>query len=236
MSNLLIVKTGSTMPELYAQCQDFEHWIARSMDWPLAEIQVVDVSLGETLPPYETIDGIVITGSHALVTEHQDWSEVTAAWLAIAAQQQIPTIGICYGHQLLAYALGGTVDFNPVGREVGSITVSLQSAAQDDPLFGNLPANILVNLSHRQAVLALPTDVTHLASSAMAEHQAFRYGEQVWGLQFHPEFDEQITRAYITYAKAGLSQEGQDPDAIYANVQPTPIGLEIMQRFAALLR
>jgi GMP synthase (glutamine-hydrolysing) len=70
----------------------------------------------------------------------------------------------------------------------------------------------------------------------MAEHQAFRYGEQVWGMQFHPEFDEQITRAYVTYAQTDLAAEGQNPAAIYADVQPTPLGRKIMQRFAALLR
>jgi GMP synthase (glutamine-hydrolysing) len=236
MSRLLIIKTGRTMPELNAQCQDFEHWIAQSMDWPMSEIQVIDVTQGETLPPYSAIDGIAITGSHAMVTERHNWSEAMAEWLAIAAAKQIPTVGICYGHQLLAYALGGHVDFNPKGREVGSIAITLQPEAQDDPLFCDLPNEIVVQLSHRQAVLALPPDVTHLASSSMAEHQAFRYGEQVWGMQFHPEFDEQITRAYVTYAQTDLAAEGQNPAAIYADVQPTPLGRKIMQRFAALLR
>jgi GMP synthase (glutamine-hydrolysing) len=236
MPKLLVIKTGSTMPALNAQCQDFEHWLVRSMDWPLDATQVVDVSQGEVLPPWRAIDGIAITGSHAMVTEQHDWSETTAEWLAIAAHQQIPTMGICYGHQLLAYALGGQVDFNPQGREVGSIDITLTPAAQDDPLFTDLPESILVQLSHRQAVLTLPTDVTHLASSAMAAHQAFRYGEQVWGLQFHPEFDPDVTRAYVRYAKAALIEEGQDAAAIEANVQPTPIGPKIMQRFASRLR
>ncbi len=235
MPKLLVIKTGSTMPELNAQCQDFEHWIVRSMDWCLTQTQVVDVSRGEALPNLGTIDGIAITGSHAMVTEQRDWSETTAEWLAIAADKQIPTVGICYGHQLLAYALGGQVDFNPQGREVGSIAVTLKPEAQADPLFCDLPESIVVQLSHRQAVLALPPDVTHLASSAMATHQAFRYGEQVWGMQFHPEFDPDVTRAYVRYAQAGLIAEGQCAATIEANIQPTPIGPKIMQRFAALL-
>lgn len=236
MSRLLIIKTGSTMPELNAQCQDFEHWIARSMEWPMAEVEVVDVSRGDSLPPYGAIDGIAITGSHALVTEREPWSELTAEWLQVVADKQIPTVGICYGHQLLAHALGGKVEFNPVGREVGSIPVRLKPEAQDDRLLRDLPAEILVNLSHRQAVLELPDSAVHLASSEMAENQMFRYGEQVWGMQFHPEFDQQITGAYVEYARSALIAEGKDPDAIYQQVQSTPIGLKIMRRFAALLR
>jgi GMP synthase (glutamine-hydrolysing) len=236
MPKLLMIKTGSTMPELNAQCQDFEHWIVRSMDWPMASTQVVDVSQGEALPHWTTIDGIAITGSHAMVTEQHDWSETTAEWLAIAAAKQVPTLGICYGHQLLAYALGGEVGFLPQQREVGTIAITLKPEAQADPLLGGLPESILVQLSHRQAVLTLPPDVTHLASSAMAEHQAFRYGEQVWGLQFHPEFDLPVSQAYVRYAAAGLTAEGQDAAAIAANLQATPIGPKIMQRFAARLR
>jgi GMP synthase (glutamine-hydrolysing) len=235
MPKLLIIKTGSTMPALKAQSGDFEDWIRDGMDWSRDDTIVVDVSLGDRLPPYCQIDGIAITGSHAMVSHRLDWSEYTAEWLHTAAQKQIPTLGICYGHQLLAHALGGEVDYNPVGREVGTIVVTLQPEAQSDPLFADLPDQIPVQLSHRQAVLKLPPDVTWLASSDMAQHQAFRYGESVWGMQFHPEFLPHVMQAYTTYAHDGLAAEGQDPTAIHAAIQATPIGLKIMQRFSAMV-
>lgn len=236
MAKLLVIKTGTTMDALREQRGDFEQWIIDAMELSADEVMVTDVSLGEELPEYHQISGIAITGSHAMVTEHRDWSEYTAEWLKIAAEKQIPTIGICYGHQLLAYALGGKVDFNPKGREVGTIDITLQPAAQTDSLFRGLPDTIAVQLSHRQAVLELPEQVEWLASSTLAENQAFRYGEVVWGTQFHPEFDRHITQAYTEYAWEGLRAEGFDPHAIYHSIQETPIGLEIMQRFTAIVR
>lgn len=231
----LVIKTGSTMPDLKARRGDFEDWILQGLDISPDRAWVVDVSEGEALPHYHEICGLAITGSHAMVTEQRDWSEATAEWLATAAAKQIPTLGICYGHQLLAHCLGGKVDWNPKGREVGTIDVTLHPTAQDDPLFADLPNSISVNLSHRQAVLELPPDVTLLASSAMADHIAFRYGENVWGLQFHPEFDRDVMQSYIRYAREGLIAESQDPDALLAQTQETPQGLQVMARFAALV-
>jgi GMP synthase (glutamine-hydrolysing) len=232
---LLIVKTGSTMPELKDCCGDFEDWMLAELDWPLEEAMVVDVSLGEALPEYHGICGIVITGSHSMVSDRLPWSETTAAWLRIAAEKQIPTLGICYGHQLLAHALGGRVEYNPKGREVGSIAIDLLPEAAQDPLLYDLPSPLMVQLSHRQAVMELPENVVHLARSGMADHQAFRYGETVWGLQFHPEFSAEVTRAYANYAREGLANEGFDPDGILAKIQATPNGPKIMRRFAGLL-
>ena len=66
--------------------------------------------------------------------------------------------GICYGHQLLADALGGTVDYNLLGPERGTTEVTLLKAASTDPLFGGLPQTIEVHVSHSQLVLRLPSD------------------------------------------------------------------------------
>jgi GMP synthase (glutamine-hydrolysing) len=231
----LIIKTGSTMPELKTRRGDFEDWILQGLDISSDRALVVDVSAGEKLPNYHEISGLAITGSHAMVTEQREWSETTAAWLAVAAEKQIPTLGICYGHQLLAHGLGGAVDWNPKGREVGTIAVTLHPESQTDSLFAGLPEAITVNLSHRQTVLELPPDATLLASSTMADHIAFRYGENVWGLQFHPEFDRDVMQSYIRYAREGLLAESQDPDTLLAKTQETPQGLQIMARFAALV-
>lgn len=234
MSKLLVIKTGTTMPELRSRSGDFEDWIIAGLGLGRDQTIVVDVTQGERLPEYHQIAGIVITGSHAMVTDRQDWSEATAEWLVTAAHKQIPTLGICYGHQLLAYALGGQVDDHPKGREVGTIAIQLHATAQDDPLFNGFPEQILVQLSHRQAVLKLPDRGTLLASNDQVEHQAFRYGEVVWGTQFHPEFDVTVTQAYIDYARVGLTEEGQDPDHLHQTSQNTPWGRALLQRFAAI--
>lgn len=223
------------MPELQQQRGDFEDWMIEALAVCRSQVETVDVSLGEKLPAFHQVSGVVITGSHAMVTQHHDWSEYSAEWIKIAADKQIPTLGICYGHQLIAYALGGSVDYMPDGREVGTLPVTLHPSAQEDALLHDLPEQILVQLSHRQAVMELPQDTVLLASSDRVPFEAFRYGDRVWGMQFHPEFSTDVMQAYTRYARSGLESEGFDPDHIYRQITDTPNGLTIMQRFAGLV-
>ena len=126
---LLIVKTGTTLPHILEMRGDFDDWIAARLAWS-AELQVVEVYESEAspraLPDPESVAGIVVTGSGAMVSHREPWSEATAAWLALAAQTDTPCLGICYGHQLLAHALGGSVGPTPGGREM-SIKAKLVS-------------------------------------------------------------------------------------------------------------
>jgi GMP synthase (glutamine-hydrolysing) len=232
MGMMLVIKTGSTLPEMKAARGDFE-------DWTLARLgvtggQVVDVTRGEPLPDYATVGGVVVTGSHTMVTEHQAWSEQTAQWLAGAVAAQVPTLGICYGHQLLAYALGGEVDNNPRGREYGTMDVQLASEAAADPLLGGWDGTIRVQMCHTQSVLRLPAGALRLAWNARGDYQAFRVGPSAWGVQFHPEFDAAVVRNYIDYMRPLLAAEKQDPAALHAATVDTPYGEAILKRFARL--
>ena len=106
MNAMPIVKVGETLPSLRATRGDFEHWILSGMQLDLERSLVVDVRNGGRLPEVDQLSGVVITGSHAMVTEHQAWSERTAEWLTQAVERGVPVLGICYGHQLLAEATG----------------------------------------------------------------------------------------------------------------------------------
>ena len=64
-------------------------------------------------------------------------------------------LGICYGHQLLAHALGGRVDYNPLGRQIGTLDVTLHDAVEHDALFSGFPRTLHVPVSHRQSVTVL---------------------------------------------------------------------------------
>jgi hypothetical protein len=100
---------------------------------------------------------VLVTGSAAFVTDHADWSERSAAWLRQTAHDDLPVFGICYGHQLLAHALGGEVAYNPAGRESGTIELELQPQAAQDPLFQGLPQHFAAHATHLQTVLRAPT-------------------------------------------------------------------------------
>src|SRR4030042_1583552 len=105
MNKTLIIKTGSTLPGLKKNKGDFEDWIVAGMKMPAESFKIAYVEQGDPLLHWRDLSGIVITGSHAMITDHHPWSERTADWLATTIEKQIPTLGICYGHQLLAHAL-----------------------------------------------------------------------------------------------------------------------------------
>ncbi len=231
MQRLLIVKLGSTFADLVSQSGDFEDWILQRLRMPADRVRVIDVAGGDRLPACDGMDGCVLTGSHAMVTDREPWSEQTAAWLPGLVARGIPVLGICYGHQLLAHALGGRVGDNPRGREFGTASIELLPGAGLDPLLAGLSSPISGHTSHTQSVLALPPRAEPLASSDRDSHQAFRVGRCAWGVQFHPEFDARVAAAYVTRCREALRAEGQDPDQLEAAIRETPEAEEILRRF-----
>lgn len=226
---MLIVKIGTTFPELRRERRDFEDWIIEGTGMERDRFHIVDVTRGEQLPPTGGLSGVIITGSHSMVTEHRQWSERTAEWLREVVAERIPLLGICYGHQLLAHAMGGRVGDNPYGREFGTVDVTFRG---DDPLFRGLPKVIKAHVCHTQSVLSLPPEARPLASSKLEPTQAFVIGDCAWGVQFHPEFDEDITREYIRNCRQVLIEEGKDPDLLAESCESTPYAAGLLKRFA----
>ena len=235
MDKVLIIKTGSTFPFLVSKRGDFEHWILSGMQVEPESAIIVDVCNGFTLPGFDGISGVIISGSHAMVTEHPGWSKRTVEWLLGAVERQVPILGICYGHQLLAYALGGEVGDNPNGCEFGTVEIKLHENARGDKLFGGFSTPILAHVSHAQSVLRLPDTATLLASSDMDRNQAFVVGNSAWGVQFHPEFDAEIVIEYINQHREALLRENKNPDRIIERCFNTPHGSEILKRFVEIL-
>lgn len=233
MRDFYIIKLGETYPATAAAIGDFEHWIERGMGEPA---RVVDPRRGGPLPPPERVRGAVLTGSHAMVTEHTAWSEATGRWLAELVQRQVPVLGICYGHQLLAHALGGEVAYHPGGKEIGTVEVRLHEAAAGDPLLGGLPPLFAAQVVHSQSVRRLPAGAVPLAANGFEPHQAFRVGPCAWGVQFHPEFDARAMTAYIRELALSLCEQGRDPARLEAAVCETPAAASLLPRFAKLVQ
>ncbi|WP_150912748.1 glutamine amidotransferase [Marinobacter halotolerans] len=233
-ARLVILKTGNTLPPIRDAFGDFDRWFLNGLSEEL-DRQVVDITC-EPLPgePGDW-DGIVVTGSPAMVSDRAPWSESAAAWLAGAVEAGVPVLGVCYGHQLLAHAMGGKVGYHPDGRESGTFPVNLHETAKDDPLFNALPAAFKAQLTHRQSVLELPRNAVLLASNDFEPHQAFRMGTCAWGVQFHPEFTADIMRAYLKAQTPDLVKEGLSPEALTDQVDDAPHASSLLQRFCDLV-
>lgn len=232
---LLIIKTGHTVSSLRAQWEDFEDWIAAGCGLPEERFSVVSVFKDETLPPTADIAGVIITGSPSNVTEHLPWMESVSDWLRGAVEAGLPVLGICFGHQLLAYALGGEVAFHSKGREIGTVEILLTEAGQQDVLLNKLPVRFRAQVSHSQTVVKLPADAVILAGNEFEHCHGVRYRERVWGLQFHPEFTSRIMAAYLEERRAVLESEGLDYGALWDALQETPAAAALLARFAAIV-
>jgi len=232
---LVIVKLGSTFEALRAQHGDFEHWIADGLGTHALPLLVIDPRHGDALPDPAQVSGVVITGSHAMVSHREPWSESTAAWLAQVVGRDTPVRGICYGHQLLAHALGGEAGDHPQGAEVGTITVTLDEAAATDELLNGLPAQFPAHAVHWQSALRLPEGAVRLAGNEHEPMHAFRVGGHAWGVQFHPEFDADAMRGYIDMLAGDLASAGADPAALCERVVETDAAASVLGRFARIV-
>ncbi len=170
MKPLLVMQTGDA-PRMFAG------------NWPILKVcscnraistpnaRIVHLPAGERPLPPAAYCGVVITGSPAMVTEQLPWSEEAAEWLRQAMALKLPLFGVCYGHQLLAYALGGEVGYHPQGMEVGTLEIELLPAAAEDRRLTLLPPRFKANLIHSQSVLTPPPAPRRWRVHAQDAHQ-----------------------------------------------------------------
>ena len=139
-------------------------------------------------------DGVVISGSQTSVYDDESWIHELTAWARGAHRADVPMLGICWGHQFLAQALGGRV-VDTGAYELGYRTIR---RVGDDPLFADVPASFTAFETHSDRVAELPSGAVELARNDNGL-QAFRLGS-TYGVQFHPEYDRE-TAEHVTRRK-----------------------------------
>lgn len=236
MHKFLILKVGGTFPDYGAERGDFEHWTAEGMGLGPDEWESVNGQVGEPLPDPARYAGCAITGSHDMVTDGFPWIEAASAWLRRAVDAGLPLFGICFGHQLMAHALGGEAGYHPAGLEIGTADITRTESSNLDPLFRELPELFPGHVTHSQTALRLPEGAALLATGSHDPHQSFRVGMHAWGVQFHPEFDSPAIREYVARRRAELAAGGLDAEAILAAVRDTPASASLLRRFTDYCR
>lgn len=236
---LAILRTGSAPDDVRAKHGDYvDMFRARCADERI-EVDVYD-AVAETFP--KSADLALITGSPASVTDVEPWVDRLAAWSNAAMDDRVPLLGVCYGHQLVAYARGGRVEVNDRGYEIGSVPIRLTDEGRKDALLGGLGDDLWFQAVHGDAVTKMPEDATLLASNDNSPIQAFSMGDRTWCVQFHPEFSSDAVRMYVGQREATIRARaeriGRDPDeavaAAKASIRDTPAGPALLKRFVDL--
>jgi GMP synthase (glutamine-hydrolysing) len=170
-----------------------------------ATIHRVELDEGDRLPDWREFDAIVAMGGPMSVNDEEElpWLRDEKALIAEAVRAGLPFFGACLGVQLLAASLGAEVVAGPA-PEVGLLPVFLTAAAAGDPVFADLPRE-LVTLQWHGDTFALPEEAVLLASSPAYPNQAFRWGRYAYGVQFHLEVSRDMAEEWAgvpSYADA----------------------------------
>lgn len=205
-TNLVILDMGSTYADLVERIGDFSEWIYERVPEELKTSTAI-VS-HQDLPRYvrsHEISGIIITGSHDMVTDPDRDHALCFDTLQdlLEARPFLPVFGICYGHQLLAHLLGGKAAPKPEGPEIGLKEISF--IVSDDEIFGGYSKKeVPFYCVHYQCAKEVPPGAKVFATSEQEEHHAFRI-RNCWGVQFHPEFPKE---ADLYYERANSPIDG----------------------------
>ncbi|WPG20441.1 glutamine amidotransferase [Kosakonia cowanii] len=229
--SILILQMGNAPQTMRDAHGDVPLWFCQLLGCELDDVEVIRVFEGEALPAPDPRRAAIITGSWAMVTDRLPWSEQTAVWIREAMAMEMPLFGVCYGHQLMAWALGGDVQYHNDGREAGTKTVYLNAAAAHEPLLAHLEESFPAHLTHRQTVTRLPIGATVLGASVHDPHQIVRYGPNAFSVQFHPEMRPEIATDLLRLNRPHIEKEGGDTDSLIAGVIPAPDAAEILRRF-----
>jgi GMP synthase (glutamine-hydrolysing) len=195
MKKIVIIKCGDTREAIKNELGDFEDWIIQSTNLPANMFAVYNLPKGDLLRHPDEFIGGIITGSDAMVTDNSKWMKQLKDWIVTARYSNLPVLGICFGHQIMAEALGGKVTTNTAGESLGAIEVEFTTSAKTDSLFKGLGDSLETFAVHGQHVTMLPVGSEILARGKKAPIQAFKVGK-MYGVQFHPEFNGGIMKLY----------------------------------------
>ncbi len=165
---------------------------------------------GEVPSDPHTCDAWLITGSRHGVYDNLPWMAPLAQFIRDAVGESVPVVGICFGHQIVAEALGGKVVQSDRGWGVGIHDYDIGSR----PVWmKDAPDSFAVNAVHQDQISDLPHSAEVVASSPFCPHAVLAYGDKAFTIQAHPEFDNAFKHDLIESRLTGLVPEQQLSEA-----------------------
>ena len=185
-----ILQTGHAPDELRQTLGDVNSLFERLLDGQGFTFETFAVVDGDFPNGLDTCDGWLITGSKPGAYEELPWITTLETLIRNVYRIGQPLVGICFGHQIIAQALGGKVEKYDGGWAVGRQTYDWQGKP------------VYLNAWHQDQVVECPADATPVASNAFCKNAALVYNDRIFTVQAHPEFDSVFINGLIT-ARAG---------------------------------
>jgi len=234
---VLAIRNDPTDPPGYIQT-----WLEQAG----LQVQVIEADLGQSVPARVPlgVSGILAMGGTMGAWDDEDapWLADERSLLADATSQDLPTLGVCLGHQLLAVAVGGSIERAPQS-EIGLSRLELTDLGMHDDLARHLVIDNGVPASqwHQDHVTELPSNARLLLTNAACRVQGFRIGCHVYGLQCHPELDAELFESWALDDDPALVRSSTNIDLEMDRIRSIePLMLEnwrmFVHRWADLVR
>lgn len=207
---LTIIETGLVPEPIRGEFEDYPAMFRHMMSGVGAyEFETVSVVKGDALPEADMLEVVMITGSPAGVYDDEAWIGPLMDFIRAGAGAGVPQVGICFGHQILAEALGGKVVKSDRGWGVGRHTYDVVTC----PPFVDLecPPTISAAVSHQDQVVALPPGAQVIAASDFTPYAGLYYPEApALSFQCHPEFQDAYSAALYSLRRPRLGEKLTD--------------------------
>ena len=192
--NIAVISNGPGLEQVKEEYGHSYQWVQDVCDIEGVQFRQYNAYKG-ILPQLSDGDGWIITGSAKSVYDDIDWIVELEMLIKKAYDIEKPILGICFGHQLVAQALGGIVEKNNKGWELGSSSIIINDIGLSSPIFKDVLIDDYFYMSHQDVVIKLPKEAVELASNEKG-NQSYSIGDYIYGVQFHPEFPYSVTKKY----------------------------------------
>ena len=206
-----ILMCGHTMPEVESQYGDYDAMFARLLAGYGLEFQAWDVENMDFPDSVSDCDGWLLTGSKHGAYEDHPFIAPLEEFIRAANAGSVPMVGICFGHQIIAKALGGRVEKFEGGWSIGRTEYHFDTLG-----------HIHLNAWHQDQVITPPEGATTIAATDFCAHAALNYGDKILTIQPHPELSPPIIAEYVRIRRGGPSYPDEMMQrAIDKSVKPT---------------
>jgi GMP synthase (glutamine-hydrolysing) len=225
---ILLILSGHTIEPVRSHCGNVDSHFAAILgenalhSYPICEDW-------RTKPNLADFSGVIMTGSAAMLGDDEPWMRAAKALVASCLETATPFLGVCFGHQVLGAVCGAAVGPNPNGRRNGTTTVTCTEQAT---LFKGLPRELSAQVSHRDVILEDLPSFKVIASAPHDSRHAIQVGQNAFGVQFHPEWNQAISSAYIEARREVLG--AQLADEMAQTLKESPLAARVLLNFKDL--